>query len=57
MMATENYGAIRIGYSGNAESRRQCIFGRELQAEELFPDVVVRYPSPNTSHHNTYPSY
>jgi hypothetical protein len=36
MMATENYGAICIG---NAESQRQCIFGWELQAEELFPDV------------------
>jgi hypothetical protein len=39
MMATENYGAICIGYSGNAESRRQWIFGWEPQAEELFPDV------------------
>ena len=38
MLATENYGATRIGYSGNAESQRQYIFGWELQPEELFPD-------------------
>ena len=41
MLATENYGATRIGYSGNAESQRQYIFGWELQPEELFPDVLL----------------
>jgi hypothetical protein len=44
MLATENYGATRIGYSGNAESQRQYIFGWELQPEELFPDVQALVP-------------
>jgi hypothetical protein len=45
MLATENYGATRIGYSGNAESQRQYIFGWELQPEELFPDVLINEPA------------